>query len=129
MIQDDLAHALRAALARVGVDAPDVIHLERPARREHGDWSSNVALATAKKAGRNPRELATELAELLNAEPPPHVAAVEVAGPAFVNFRLNDSWLHAVLRAVVEAGQQSYARSDAGGGLPVNIEFVSTNPT
>src|SRR3954467_2739924 len=115
MIQDDLADALRAALARVGVGAPAVVHLERPARREHGDWSSNVALATAKKAGRNPRELATELADLLNAEPPPRVAAVEIAGPGFVNFRWNDSWLHDVLRAVVEGGQQAYARSDAGG--------------
>src|SRR5204863_2641786 len=58
MFRDDLADSLRAALARVGVDAPDVIHLEQPARREHGDWSSNVSLVTAKKAGRNPRELA-----------------------------------------------------------------------
>ncbi|MBV8980427.1 MAG: arginine--tRNA ligase, partial [Acidimicrobiia bacterium] len=88
MIRDDLADALRATLARVGVDAPDVIHLEQPARREHGDWSSNVSLVTAKKAGRNPRELATEIAKILNDELPPHVASVEVAGPGFVNFRL-----------------------------------------
>src|SRR3954466_5224137 len=129
MIQDDLAHSLRAALARVGVDAPDVVHLERPARREHGDWSSNVAMATAKKAGRNPRELATEIAKVLNDNLPLHVSSVEVAGPGFVNFRLHDSWLHDVLRDVVESGAAGYARSDAGGELPVNLEFVSTNPT
>jgi arginyl-tRNA synthetase len=128
MIQDDLADVLRAALARVDVNAPDVIHLERPARREHGDWSSNVAMATAKKAGRNPRELATEIAKVLNDESPPHVASVEVAGPGFVNFRLHDSWLHDVLREVVEQGESNYARTDAGG-LKVNVEFVSTNPT
>ncbi len=129
MIRDDLADALRAAMARAGVDAPDDIHLERPARREHGDWSTNVALATAKKAGRNPRELAADLAKVLNDEPPRHVASVEVAGPGFVNFRLNDSWLHDVLTEVVQEGVDDYARTDAGAGTKVNVEFVSTNPT
>src|SRR5947209_1833610 len=129
MIRDDLADALRAALARAGIDAPDVIQLERPARREHGDWSSNVALVTAKGAGRNPRELATEIAKVLNDDPPRHVASVEVAGPGFVNFRLFGTWLHDVLREVVEQGEADYARSNAGGGTKVNIEFVSTNPT
>ena len=129
MIQNDLADALRDALARAGVDPPDVIHLERPARREHGDWSSNVALATAKTAGRNPRELATEIAKVLNDDLPSHVSSVEVAGPGFVNFRLHDSWLHDVLRDVVEQGEAAYARTDDGGGQKVNVEFVSTNPT
>jgi arginyl-tRNA synthetase len=129
MIQDDLADALRAALARVGVGAPDVVHLERPARREHGDWSSNVAMATAKKAGRNPRELATEIAKVLNDNLPPHVSSVEVAGPGFVNFRLHDSWLHDVLRDVVQQGQENYARTDISNGERVQVEFVSANPT
>ena len=129
MIRDDLAEALRAALVRLGVEPPETIHLERPARREHGDWSSNIALASAKSARRNPRELATELAKILHDDPPRHVAAVEVAGPGFVNFRLHDSWLHDVLSDVVERGEASYARSDVGGGGRVNIEFVSTNPT
>jgi arginyl-tRNA synthetase len=81
VIRDDLAEALRAALAGLRVDAPDTIGLERPARREHGDWSSNVAMVTAKKAGRNPRELATEIAKVLSDDPPAHVASVEIAGP------------------------------------------------
>ena len=55
LFRDQLADALRAALATLEVDPmPEVIQLEQPARREHGDWSSNVALATAKRAGRNP---------------------------------------------------------------------------
>jgi arginyl-tRNA synthetase len=129
VISDDLADALRAALAGLGADAPQTIHLERPVRPEHGDWSSNVALATAKKIGRVPRELATDIAKVLTDDPPPHVASVEVAGPGFVNFRMHDSWLHEVLRDVVQHGEQAYARSDEGGGTKVNIEFVSTNPT
>jgi len=86
-------------------------------------------MATAKKAGRNPRELATEIAKVLNDEPPRHVSSVEIAGPGFVNFRLDDSWLHDVLQEVVERGEPAYARNDIGQGTKVNVEFVSTNPT
>ena len=129
-IRDTLQDSLAGVLADLGVDAPPSgIALERPARREHGDWSSNVALAAAKAAGRNPRELATEIAGRLNADPPVHVAAVELAGPGFVNFRLHDSWLHEVLRGVVDAGTHGYARPDLGAGTRVNVEFVSANPT
>src|SRR5829696_7312032 len=129
MIRDVLEAALRSALDKAGLDAPAVVNLERPARREHGDWSSNVALATAKAAGRNPRELANDLADKLNADPPAHVASVEIAGPGFVNFRLQSTWLHEVLTEVCEAGEEGYARPDLGGGSRVNVEFVSANPT
>ena len=130
MIRDQLADALRTALATLEVDPiPHVIQLERPARREHGDWSSNVALAAAKRAGRNPRELAGELAEVLNAAPPAHVTSVEIAGPGFVNFRLADSWLHDVLAEVIDQGVDGYARLDLGAGTRVMVEFVSANPT
>ncbi len=130
MIRDHLAQALRAALATLEVDPlPDDIHLERPARREHGDWSSNVALATAKKAGWKPRDLAVALAERLEADRPRHVELVEVAGPGFVNFRLADSWLHDVLAEVIQSGREGYASHDVGTGTRVNIEFVSANPT
>jgi arginyl-tRNA synthetase len=130
MIRDQLADALRAALSTLEVEpVPDEIHLERPARREHGDWSSNVALATAKRAGWKPRDLAVALAERLGADLPDHVDSVEVAGPGFVNFRLSNSWLHAVLGDVVEQGVERYGRHDVGTGTKVNVEFVSANPT
>jgi len=129
-IRDDLAAALADALAAVGVEAPaGPIHLERPGRRDHGDWSSNVAMATAKAAGRNPRELAGAIVEHLDAHRPAHVESVEIAGPGFVNFRLAPSWLLGVLAEVVAAGTDGYATSDAGGGERVMIEFVSANPT
>jgi arginyl-tRNA synthetase len=129
VIRDQLAAALRDALAAEAVaPLPDVVHLEQPARREHGDWSSNVALASAKRAGRNPRELAQALADRLSASLPPHVTAVEIAGPGFVNFRLADTWLHDVLREVVAGGENGYARPDVGQGARVDVEFVSANP-
>ena len=130
MIRDALDDALRDALQSLGVEPrPGAVHLERPARREHGDWSSNVALATAKAAGRNPRQFATDLAEHLNASPPAHVERVELAGPGFVNFHLAPTWLHEVLAEVVQAGSDGYARHQAHAGERVMIEFVSANPT
>ncbi|MGE0726583.1 MAG: arginine--tRNA ligase [Acidimicrobiia bacterium] len=129
MIQDDLRSAIASALATLGVDAPAAIALERPARKEHGDWSTNVALASAKAAKRNPRELAGQLVTALEAAQVPHVSSLEVAGPGFVNFHLAPSWLHEVLRTVVIEGEAGYARPDLGGGKRVNVEFVSANPT
>ena len=125
-----LRRALRSRLSAAGVDLdPGEIALERPRNRGHGDWSTNVALAAAARAGRAPRELAEELAEALTADPPPHVSAVEAAGPGFVNFRLAPSWLHEVLREVIGAGTAGYARSEEGSGLTASVEFVSANPT
>ncbi|MET0911719.1 MAG: arginine--tRNA ligase [Acidimicrobiales bacterium] len=129
MVTDSLTEALRAALRTCGVDAPDTIQVERPARREHGDWSSNVALVSAKAAGRNPRELAADLVAALEADPAPHVVKVEIAGPGFVNFHLDDGWLHDVLTQVVTEGADDYATPDLGGGKKVMVEFVSANPT
>ena len=130
MIRDDLADALRDTLVSLGVEPlPEVINLEQPGRREHGDWSSNVALATAKKAGRNPRELAGQIVEHLSANPPAHVERLAIAGPGFVNFFLRPTWLHDVLVTVVERGTDHYARFDHGTGTGINVEFVSSNPT
>ena len=129
MIRDLLAASLRAALLADGIEPPATISVERPARPEHGDWSSNVALALAATTRRPPRELATVIAGRLSADPPQYVAEVTVAGPGFVNFRLDHSWLHDVLRQVVEGGVEGYARPDLGAGRSVNVEFVSANPT
>jgi len=130
VIRDTLAAALRSALSTLEIQPiPESVHLERPARREHGDWSSNIALATAKAAGWNPRELAGRMAEVLNADLPAHVTSVEIAGPGFVNFRLADSWLHDVLIDVENGGLEKYATSSVGTGTKVLLEFVSANPT
>ena len=128
-IKDDLAAAVADVLRGLGIDPPDPVPIERPAHADHGDWSTSVALAVAKSAGRNPRELGQQLVDALTAAPPAHVAAVEIAGPGFVNFRLSDSWLHDVLTQVIDEGVDGYAAPDLGRGMRVNIEFVSANPT
>jgi len=124
-----LTRSITDAFSAIGVAAPSSISLEQPARREHGDWSSNAALAAAKAAGRNPRELAAALAANLVDHLPPHVTKVEIAGPGFLNFHLANSWLHEVLSEVLSLGPQHYARPDVGHGLHVNVEYVSANPT
>ena len=96
-MRDVLTSALRRALGELGLDAPEEIHLEQPARREHGDWSSNVAMKLARRPGGNPRELAQDVVDRIAAAPPAHVVGVEIAGPGFVNFRLDDGWLHDVI--------------------------------
>ncbi len=128
MILSLLSTAIADAFASLGLETPDTINLERPANREHGDWSTNVALATAKAAQKNPRELATELVATLNESPPDLVSSIEIAGPGFINFRLHDAWLHEVLSEVISEGVKGFARSATGDGQRVNVEFVSSNP-
>ncbi len=128
--RQQIAESVSRALSRLGVEVPpDDVHLERPARLEHGDWSTNVALVNAKKLDRPPRELASDLAEAVRKDPPAHLIEVEVAGPGFVNLRLASGWLHDTLVEVVTEGEQDYARTNLGHGERVQVEFISANPT
>lgn len=130
MIREQLLEAVETAMRELGVDpVPNGVVIERPARREHGDWSTNAALASAKVAGQNPRQLGEALMASLDKARPPHVDRLELAGPGFVNFHLAPSWLHDLLRSVVAEGEASHGRLDLGAGSSVNIEFVSANPT
>jgi arginyl-tRNA synthetase len=129
VIRDDLAAAVRAAVAAAGLPEPPAgVDLTPPKQREHGDWATNVALQLAKPAGRPPREVAAAIAAALEAAPPPHLERVEIAGPGFLNLHLAPTWLHDVLRAVVAAGA-AYGRNETMAGKRVNLEFVSANPT
>jgi arginyl-tRNA synthetase len=128
-IRSSLAKAVQAAFSSLELTIPETVELERPARPEHGDWSSNVALKTSKALGRNPREVATLLAGFLNVNLPKHVTAVEIAGPGFLNFRLVDSWLHDVIIEVLAEGTENYARLSLPEARSVVVEYVSANPT
>ena len=128
-MRDQLITHLRRALATTGLPEPGGgIVLEPPKQAEHGDWTTNVALQVAKPAGRQPRQVADELRTALLADPPPHLADVQVAGPGFLNLHLAPTWLHDVLRVIVTAGDR-YGHGDAMQGMHVNLEFVSANPT
>ena len=132
MTPEQLAAAIRAAL-QSAVDAGDLavavpaeVRVERPRNRDHGDWSTNVALQLAKGAGIPPRDLATALATHLAGVP--GVKAVEVAGPGFLNITLDAASAGELARSIVVAGP-AYGHSTAESGRVVNLEFISANPT
>jgi arginyl-tRNA synthetase len=129
MIRDDLALAVRRALADAALpEPPNGIVLEPPKQRDRGDWATPVALALAKDVRANPLEIAQRIADALEAADVPHLARVEVAKPGFVNLYLAPTWLHDVLRTVVAEGDR-FGTSDALAGERINLEFVSANPT
>ncbi|GAA1136949.1 arginine--tRNA ligase [Ornithinicoccus hortensis] len=129
---EQLAAAITAALEQavaagdLAVEVPREVRVERPRSQEHGDWTTNVALQLAKAAGMPPRELATHLAGRLDAVD--GVAGVDVAGPGFLNIRLDAGSAGELARTIVAAGT-AYGTNDALDGQVINLEFVSANPT
>ncbi|WP_313675583.1 arginine--tRNA ligase [Mycolicibacterium sp.] len=133
MTPADLAELLRsnaaAVLAEHGLDTaalPATVTVERPRNPEHGDYATNVALQVAKKVGANPRDLAGWLATALAAAD--GIASADVAGPGFVNLRLETSAQGLIVANVAAAGK-TYGNSTALAGQNINLEFVSANPT
>ena len=116
---------IAAGVLPSGIDQSRVT-VEPPRDAAHGDMSTNAAMVLAKDAGRKPRELAEAIAEKLRADV--LVAKAEVAGPGFVNITLRPAAWADTLRAAVRLGS-SYGKIDLGNGAPVNVEYVSANPT
>ena len=120
--------ALAAAASRLGASVPaSAIELERPRDPTHGDVATNLALTLAKQLKQKPRAVAEGVVAALEL-PQGLVRQIAVAGPGFINFFLAEAQLAGVLEAVLAAGG-GYGRTDAGDGAPVNVEFVSANPT
>ena len=121
-----LREALRGTIEALGF--PEVeIALERPRDDAHGDLATNVALQLAPRLKRPPRAVAQDLINRL-ALPDGVVSRMEIAGPGFINFWLAGDAVADTLRLVMQAGAD-WGRSNAGAGRPVNVEFVSANPT
>lgn len=128
-VRESLAEAISGALERAGLPEPaGGIDLTPPRQREHGDWASNIAMQVAKPAGRNPRDVAEQLRGGLLDAGVPHLAGIDIAGPGFLNFHLDPSWLHAVIPEVAAASER-YGSSSVLAGERINLEFVSANPT
>ncbi len=102
------------------------ITVEPPRDPAHGDLATNVAMVLAKPAKLNPRALAEKLQPLLAAHEA--VTAVEIAGPGFINLRLKPAYWQAQAAVILQAGP-AYGDSKLGAGEPVNVEYVSANPT
>lgn len=119
----------RAVFAERDLDTsiiPEQVTVERPRNPEHGDYATNLALQVAKRVGRNPREVATWLAEALGRSEAIEVA--EIAGPGFLNIRLAAAAQGEIVAKILEAGE-SFGNSDIYAEKRINLEFVSANPT
>ncbi len=125
---EQIRRALSALVAELddGGQLPPVA-LEKPRHAQHGDFACNAALVLAKRVGRNPRELAKRLVQLLG-DAGGLVDRVEVAGPGFVNLWLAAQRWRDELRTILDAGAR-FGCSTAGAGKHVQVEFVSANPT
>jgi arginyl-tRNA synthetase len=126
----DRVHRVSGELIAAGVLPPDIdqsrVTVEPPRDPAHGDMATNAAMVLAKDAGKKPRELAEAIAEKLRGDE--LVGQVDVAGPGFINLTLKPAaWIEA-LRNAVQLGPR-YGQSDVGRGTPVNVEYVSANPT
>ncbi len=116
---------IAAGVLPAGLDLSRIT-VEPPRDASHGDVATNAAMVLAKDAGQKPRELAEAIAEKLRADD--LVEEAGVAGPGFINLTLKPAaWIDA-LRTAVRLGPQ-YGRSDIGGSVPANVEYVSANPT
>src|SRR5207248_11262469 len=122
---------LRAELTRAArsLGAPDAIQpaLERPRAPAFGDWATNLALVLAKPLRAKPRDLAQGIVKALDFRRA-GIRSADIAGPGFINFRVDvDVVVHGI--GALIAADESYGRSDAGRGRPVNVGFVSATPT
>ncbi|THV28661.1 arginine--tRNA ligase [Glycomyces paridis] len=128
-LAEKVLSATRDAFEALGLDTavlPAATAVERPRDPSHGDYASNIALQTAKKAGTNPRALAERIAEHLTSTD--GVAKVDIAGPGFLNITLDAAAAGEIAGKIVAAGP-AYGDNGSMSGHEVNLEFVSANPT
>jgi arginyl-tRNA synthetase len=128
-LSDAVLAAARSVFAARGLDLdalPERTGVERPRNPEHGDYASTLGLQLGKRVGVAPRELAAAIADELSRQP--GVKSVEVAGPGFLNIRLDAAAAGALARDIVLAAGE-YGHTDRLAGQRINLEFVSANPT
>ena len=129
-IQDEISAAilqvLRDAHSQLNCDIPTSLTLERPKNRDHGDYATSIALALSKPSGIAPRKIAEIIVAGLKVRK--DIAALEIAGPGFVNITLDKSSQGGVIANILTAGK-SFGYGNKLNGIAINLEFISANPT
>jgi len=129
-VKADVKEAIAAAVVAAGIAKADELPeftLEVPKEKAHGDLATNIAMLLSRVAKMNPRAIAERLAEHLG-QGKAHIASVEIAGPGFINFRMDKSYLYPVIGDVLNKGDR-FGSIGVGAGRKVQVEFVSANPT
>jgi len=124
---ETLREEIGRAAQSLGAPPEFLAVVERPRDPSFGEWSTNAAMLLAKSLKLPPRDVATKLIAAMQLDTV-GVSAAELAGPGFINFRVDTGALTRVLPQII-AGGDSYGRSDTGAMAPVVVEFVSANPT
>jgi len=129
-VQTKLKEEIKAAVLKAELaeeaQIPDVV-LELPKDKAHGDYATNMAMQLARVAKKAPRKIAEELVESLD-KSKAAIEKIEIAGPGFINFYMNNSYLTDLIPAVLASGAR-YGETSVGAGQKVQVEFVSANPT
>lgn len=127
-IEKDIKRAIQEAVVEAGIteanQIPNII-LEKPKSKEHGDYATNVAMQLTKIAKQPPRKTAEAIVEYFTCD---HVTKIDIAGPGFINFFIDHTFLTKLVPTILEAGDK-YGRSEIGKGERIQVEFVSANPT
>ncbi|AZV49711.1 arginine--tRNA ligase [Bacillus halotolerans] len=129
-MKDVLKEEIRAAVLKAGLaeesQIPNVI-LETPKDKTHGDYSTNMAMQLARIAKKAPRQIAEEIVASFD-KGKASIEKLDIAGPGFINFYMNNQYLTKLIPSVLEAGD-AYGETNIGNGERVQVEFVSANPT
>ncbi|WP_053361100.1 arginine--tRNA ligase [Bacillus sp. FJAT-27251] len=129
-VQNKLKEEIKQAVLKAGLaqeeQIPSVV-LELPKEKAHGDYSTNMAMQLARVAKKPPRKIAEELVESFD-KSKASIEIIEIAGPGFINFYMNNSYLTDLIPTILEAGSK-YGETNVGAGEKIQVEFVSANPT
>ncbi|PAE43571.1 arginine--tRNA ligase [Bacillus sp. 7884-1] len=129
-VQSRLKEEIRAAVLKANLateeQIPDVV-LEIPKEKAHGDYSTNMAMQLARVAKKAPRVIAEALIENFDRSKA-SIEKMEIAGPGFINFYMNNAYLTDLIPTVLDAGEK-YGETNVGGKQKLQVEFVSANPT
>ncbi len=124
-LKQSIAKAIQEAF-QVDVAIEDII-IEIPKDKSHGDYATNTAMKFSKVIGNNPRVIAQTLVDTIDKEAA-SIASMEIAGPGFINFKMQSDSLTRVISQVLDLGDR-YGYNDSGKALRINCEYVSANPT
>ncbi|MFC7319393.1 arginine--tRNA ligase [Halobacillus campisalis] len=125
-LKDEIVRAVKEAGLASDEEMPVVV-LEQPKDKSHGDYATNMAMQLARVAKKNPRQIAEELVEKFDRSKA-SIEKMEVAGPGFINFYMNNEYLTDLVPTILEA-EENYGRTEIGKGHKIQVEFVSANPT
>lgn len=129
-VQEKLKQEINAAVIKAGLateeQIPNVV-LELPRDKTHGDYSTNMAMQLTKIAKKAPRMIAEAIIENFD-NSKASIEKIEIAGPGFINFYMNNSYLTELIPVILKAND-AYGESDFGKGEKIQVEFVSANPT